>query len=81
MEDGGTDLSGTESEALLTYSCWLKPDGESPSVRNARVEMLARAFRPLFNYGFFLLTVTKTDRNTFFVFLNTWYFSQKDLKP
>ena len=81
VEDGGTDLSGTESEALLTYSCWLKPDGESPSVRNARVEMLARAFRPLFNYGFFLLTVTKTDRNTFFVFLNTWYFSQKDLKP
>ena len=58
------------SEALLTCSCWLKPNGESPSARKARVEMLARAFRPLFNYGFFLLTITKTDRNTFF-FSNT----------
>ena len=77
VEDGGTNLSGTESEALLTYSCWLKPDGESPSVGNARVEMLAWAFRPLFNYGFFLLTVTKTDRNTFFVFFKHVVFQSK----
>ena len=63
-------LSGMGSEALLTYSCWLKPNRESPSARKARVEMLVQAFRPLFHYGFFLLTITKTDRNTFF-FSNT----------